>query len=951
MSLLVTPEELTRVAAAPIGLAQEVRDGFVQRVRLNIRRNRNLIEDATDYQWWPRPPPASEIPRFCAHLFFTCLAAAESNEEFANENSFIIRLRELTDDQLPDGSLAELPRLWNNFAEWLVSESNRRRYRPLVLPDPGGFTRIGHTVKLTFPDRRDQAELSRLLDERCLSGDEPPVASVLRLVAENRTRFRHRFLEAYRSFRHAFEDAPRSPGLREHRFWSAVREAALRGRGATDEEELGARVQLLAEPHDERLALFIVADRSIEGHPRLRTVEMQGVRYNEWTHAVVLADAANSDAERLHEAANAVLGGSVRLPRLSTIVDQGLLAFVEASHGMLEVAAGEDLEAAKTAFVRDGLATDLVKVLHAESARLRPSAYPGWTQVYHVAIRRRPADIIERTRLSRCWQLHEVPATVPVRLVDGVAAEDGWLGYLEVLPRVSAVGGQSACLESEDGSSWPLERDGDGVWKLPARDLIGEFDVVVDTGAGESRRTVHFYAKPIADEYLRPSDPGARMVEDFDDSASLDADSWVSDREGDLDLEPLCERVTYLGSVVGEFVNDPANAAWRIVRFGDALLGAPVRKELCVPPTLQVADPGLRHRWRKMLGKSKPAVPEFEAARRLVGKKLSQFPVAERPVAALVPEASQPSPPDLRVERLASILAARASSRAGLRWSEWRELVTGVLGVTRDQAGAVMRAWEEAGCVDVASFARWRNLAVFARFPMLVAVCSGGSVRATLLGLAQQTMRAEVTRAADRAGVLVEERRSVSVYVPQTVMLRTPNAEVLREIGRAAGIEIGWLDQSFLRPAALPRGFRQPPPVGYEQEASWSSWSLERDAGSVGPTVVKWSRPDRPSYWRVTSGAFDVWTYHPNHARLWACSAVGETPFEPIGDRELRVRHAYLPLPLARLVSVLGAALPGPDGAHGGGYRYVFVSGRLRTVVLDALRAGFERVRERSPGG
>ncbi len=224
------------------------------------------------------PPPAEEIPRFVAHLIVTCLAAAESNEEVANENSFIVRLRELTDDQLPDASLAHLPRLWSNLAAWLATDANRRLYRSLTLPDPGGFTRIGYSVKLTFPDRRDQAELSRLLDEYGLGGTEPPVASVLRLVSENRGKFRRSLIDAYQSFRHEREAAPRSPHIREHRFWVAVREAAFRGRGATAAEEFGGRVQVLAEPQDERLALFIVADRPIVDHPQLVTAEMNGGR-------------------------------------------------------------------------------------------------------------------------------------------------------------------------------------------------------------------------------------------------------------------------------------------------------------------------------------------------------------------------------------------------------------------------------------------------------------------------------------------------------------------------------------------------------------------------------------------------------------------------------------------------------------------------------------------------
>ena len=938
---MVTPEELARVAGAPVSLAGEVRDALVQCVRQYIRRHKNLIEDATDYQWWPRPPPAEEVPRFVAHLIVTCLAAAESNEEFANENSFIVRLRELTGDQLPDASLADLPRLWSNLAEWLVTDANRRLCRPLTLPDPGGFTRIGYSVKLTFPDRRDQAELSRLLDERGLGGIEPPVVSVLRLISENRGRFRRSLLEAYQSFRHAREATPRSPSLREHRFWVAVREAAFRGRGGRDAEESGMRVQLLAEPQDERVALFIVADRPIVDHPQVMALEMNGVRYNEWTHLVVLRSATSSD-EPHHEAVNALLRGSLRLPRLSTLVDQGLLPLVEGSHGMLEVAAGDAIEASETVLVRDELANDLAKVMHVEATRLRPSAYGGWNQANKIDLRRLPSDILERTSLAKCWQLHEVPSSVPVRLVGGVATEDGWLGYREVLPRVSAVGGVSTSLESDDAGVEPLERVGDGEWRLPQRDLRGAFEVVVDTGVGESRRAVHFYANAAGDRFKRPGDPASRLVEGFNDSAPLDVDVWLAERSGELDAEPLCEDVAYLGSVVGEFFDGPARAALRIVRFGGALWGSPVQTHLSMPPASQVADPGLRRRWWKLLTRARPAVAEFETARRALGRKFSHLPVVERSSVAPTAEIPLPPHPDPRVERLVSILAARASARAGVHWGEWRELVSGVLGVPPEQTRAVMRAWEEAGCIDVASFARWRSLAIFARYPMLVAVRSGDSVRATLMGLSHETMCADVVRAAERHGVVVEERRSVSCYVPHTLTLRASGAEALHEVGRAAGTAVRWLTFDLLRAIAEPRGLRQPPPVGYDQSETWSHWSLERDTVSLGLNVTKWSRPDRPSYWRVTTSAFDVWSYHPNHARLWACSAIAESPFESIGDRELRVRHAFLPLPLARIVSALGAALPGPDGGPDGAYRYLFVSHTLRTLVLDALRSGFE---------
>src|SRR5262249_20338449 len=153
--------------------ADEVRDAFVDAVRSGIRRSKSLLDDASDYQGWPGPPSWDFPPRFVAHLLFTCIAASESSDELGDEGSFVSRLRDLTHDQLPENSLQALPRLWENLAAWL--DANGGRFRPLVLPNPGGLTRIGYTVKLAFPDRRDQRQLSDLLDRAGLAGHEPPV--------------------------------------------------------------------------------------------------------------------------------------------------------------------------------------------------------------------------------------------------------------------------------------------------------------------------------------------------------------------------------------------------------------------------------------------------------------------------------------------------------------------------------------------------------------------------------------------------------------------------------------------------------------------------------------------------------------------------------------------------------------------------------------------------------
>jgi hypothetical protein len=132
-------------------------------------------------------------------IYYLCIAASESSDELGDEASFISRLRDLTQDQLPDHSLQMLPRLWENLADWLAATP--RKFRPLLLPNPGSLTRIGYTVKLAFPDRRDQKQLSELLDRAGLLGHEPPAGRVLTLVGLQRTRFRPSFLQAFDEFR------------------------------------------------------------------------------------------------------------------------------------------------------------------------------------------------------------------------------------------------------------------------------------------------------------------------------------------------------------------------------------------------------------------------------------------------------------------------------------------------------------------------------------------------------------------------------------------------------------------------------------------------------------------------------------------------------------------------------------------------------------------------------
>src|SRR5690348_8539225 len=87
--LLVTADELARATRDASASADDARYAFVEAVRTGIRRSKSLLEDASDYQGWPAPPPAESPPRFVAHLLFTCIAASESSDDLGDEGSFV----------------------------------------------------------------------------------------------------------------------------------------------------------------------------------------------------------------------------------------------------------------------------------------------------------------------------------------------------------------------------------------------------------------------------------------------------------------------------------------------------------------------------------------------------------------------------------------------------------------------------------------------------------------------------------------------------------------------------------------------------------------------------------------------------------------------------------------------------------------------------------------------
>jgi hypothetical protein len=236
------------------------------------------------------------------------------------------------------------------------------------------------------------------------------------------------------------------------------------------------------------------------------------------------------------------------------------------------------------------------------------------------------------------------------------------------------------------------------------------------------------------------------------------------------------------------------------------------------------------------------------------------------------------------------------------------------------------------------SSARWWYRAVFARSPRLVAFNVGDYIGATLSGLALCSTIEEVRRTAGRVGCLVEERVSVSPLVPSSITLRASNAATVEELARACRLGIYWLDLDALTRGETNRhDGTSAPPEHYERSSRWTHWSLKQ--GEYPDVSVEHRmRPDRPDYWVASRSGRQLWFYDLNVTRAWAATLVGEPVVNAADDTFIEANHAFLPLPIARAVSVLGAALSGPTGA---GYRYVPGAPRLRRLVLDIVTQTF----------
>ena len=189
--------------------------------------------------------------RWFAYLVAACSVFIDSQR--ADEQAYIEPLRDRLGESFTS-SLDELPDLWTQLETWL--EENSDAYRPLALPEPGGWSRIGHTVKLAFPPRRDQVRIATYLDAEGIS-DDPPLGQVVDGLRRMRSDLSAQMQQALTTFETLLASEASPEELYDTALWSAVLSAS-RATYQPEEAEHGELGILIFEDDEHMAEVFIV---------------------------------------------------------------------------------------------------------------------------------------------------------------------------------------------------------------------------------------------------------------------------------------------------------------------------------------------------------------------------------------------------------------------------------------------------------------------------------------------------------------------------------------------------------------------------------------------------------------------------------------------------------------------------------------------------------------------
>jgi hypothetical protein len=418
--------------------------------------------------------------------------------------------------------LSGVATMWRSLRDWLARQVKAGKpFRKLILPDDDGWVQIGHSLRLSFPSRRDHTFLGHFFDQHSgITADERVMLATLRNLVD-RSSASPGLHDAFHEFYGAYLSGQRT--LADHRFWKFVLTVA-----EARSLDMPAEVSLDIYPDEDGLLQF--------------KIEVAGKSDEKIVHST-LQSAVEAVAE---------LGAS----NLRKVTEAGYIVFKRV--GTARWSAVPRFSDCRGE-VKVGLCRRLTPAVGSKLGRLRASG--EWS----LTIDPMPIAKVEDA-LHRLLAKSEMPSLVSgMTVTGGVRTDHHWLGRRTLLPKIETdLGLPTLTLEGDADAAEPVcEEIGPNLYAIQAaRPLAGAFEL---RGAATTVTRLRF----VADAFVHEPRPPANVVDLPEWNGTTELRSRVAEppREWEDVAEPLDDLIEaiYAGGRRGWSESDLVALLERIV--------------------------------------------------------------------------------------------------------------------------------------------------------------------------------------------------------------------------------------------------------------------------------------------------------------------------------------------------------------------------------------------------
>ncbi|WP_155774304.1 hypothetical protein [Burkholderia pseudomultivorans] len=215
-SFEITPATLAAALGAPADAEDEVAVAFQRQLQRDNLFVQSLSSGSQRFS-------SASAPNFFVYLAATLFVDSLLDGEYHSAGAYRERLALWLESHHTFVQLKGIADMWEELREWLARRVNAGDgFRRLVLPDPGGWTQIGYTRRLSFPNRSDARMARNFLLEQPQALDSPLATINLFQRFRIGKTLSWGLAKAFDEFEHAYFQQKRA--LADHRFWRLITE-------------------------------------------------------------------------------------------------------------------------------------------------------------------------------------------------------------------------------------------------------------------------------------------------------------------------------------------------------------------------------------------------------------------------------------------------------------------------------------------------------------------------------------------------------------------------------------------------------------------------------------------------------------------------------------------------------------------------------------------------------